>query len=220
MHTNKSNKFQSTYKKDKYFIGVEENFLLICDLMFIGHISIDQVEIPHGVKVQPGGAALYAAMAAKTLLKEQKKEPSRIIIVGRGDTLSGLIRRIYGTTSDDIVAMVRKANPNIKNINKIKPGQKIFLPQLGQTTEEKENTKFTVHVASYKLYEPAISMYRDLLENGYEAYILSTNDPEKGKIHRVTVGYFKSQKQAKNYAATLVKKGITTYAMPIEVKSK
>lgn len=70
MHTNKTNKFQSTYKKDKYFIGVEENFLLICDLMFIGHISIDQVEIPHGVKVQPGGAALYAAMAAKTLLKD------------------------------------------------------------------------------------------------------------------------------------------------------
>jgi len=37
--------------------------------MFVGHVSIDQIENPHGVRVQPGGAALYAAMAAKTLLK-------------------------------------------------------------------------------------------------------------------------------------------------------
>jgi sugar/nucleoside kinase (ribokinase family) len=39
------------------------------DLMFIGHVSIDQVENQRGVKVQAGGAALYAAMAARTLLK-------------------------------------------------------------------------------------------------------------------------------------------------------
>jgi len=37
--------------------------------MFIGHVSIDQIENPQGVRVQPGGAALYAAVAAKTLLK-------------------------------------------------------------------------------------------------------------------------------------------------------
>lgn len=42
---------------------------MACDLMFIGHVSIDQVENQHGVKVQAGGAALYAAIAAKTLLK-------------------------------------------------------------------------------------------------------------------------------------------------------
>jgi len=38
--------------------------------MFVGHVSIDRVENPKGVRVQPGGAALYAAMAAKTLLKD------------------------------------------------------------------------------------------------------------------------------------------------------
>ncbi len=43
---------------------------MTCELMFIGHISIDQVENPRGVRVQPGGASLYAAMAAKTLLKD------------------------------------------------------------------------------------------------------------------------------------------------------
>ncbi len=35
--------------------------------MFVGHISIDKVENANGTRVQPGGAALYAAMAARTL---------------------------------------------------------------------------------------------------------------------------------------------------------
>jgi sugar/nucleoside kinase (ribokinase family) len=36
-------------------------------LTFIGHISIDKVENLHGTRIQPGGGALYAALAAKTL---------------------------------------------------------------------------------------------------------------------------------------------------------
>ncbi|MDH5450143.1 MAG: carbohydrate kinase family protein [Candidatus Bathyarchaeota archaeon] len=43
---------------------------MACNLMFIGHVSIDRVENQHGVRVQAGGAALYAAIAAKILLKD------------------------------------------------------------------------------------------------------------------------------------------------------
>ncbi len=35
--------------------------------MFVGHISVDKVENANGARTQPGGAALYAAMAARTL---------------------------------------------------------------------------------------------------------------------------------------------------------
>jgi sugar/nucleoside kinase (ribokinase family) len=35
--------------------------------VFVGHISVDKVENVNGSRVQPGGAALYAAMAARTL---------------------------------------------------------------------------------------------------------------------------------------------------------
>lgn len=37
------------------------------DLVFVGHASIDTVKNLNGVKTQPGGAALYASIAAKTL---------------------------------------------------------------------------------------------------------------------------------------------------------
>lgn len=42
---------------------------MICDLMFIGHISMDHVENQNGIRLQPGGAAFYAAIAARTLLE-------------------------------------------------------------------------------------------------------------------------------------------------------
>jgi ribokinase len=36
-------------------------------LVFVGHVSVDEIENVNGSKVQPGGAALYAATAARTL---------------------------------------------------------------------------------------------------------------------------------------------------------
>lgn len=36
-------------------------------LVFVGHISVDKVENVNGTRLQPGGAALYAAIAARTL---------------------------------------------------------------------------------------------------------------------------------------------------------
>jgi len=39
-------------------------------LTFIGHVSIDHVETINGANIQPGGAALHAAIAAKTLVDD------------------------------------------------------------------------------------------------------------------------------------------------------
>lgn len=43
------------------------NRLIAQRLVFVGHISVDKVENVNGTRTQPGGAALYAAMAARTL---------------------------------------------------------------------------------------------------------------------------------------------------------
>lgn len=39
-------------------------------LLFVGNVSVDRIENVNGVRVQPGGAALYAAIAAKTLFPD------------------------------------------------------------------------------------------------------------------------------------------------------
>lgn len=42
---------------------------MINGIFFVGHVSVDRVQNINGLNVQPGGAALYAAVAAKTLLE-------------------------------------------------------------------------------------------------------------------------------------------------------
>ncbi|MBS7634534.1 carbohydrate kinase family protein [Candidatus Bathyarchaeota archaeon] len=43
--------------------------MAIDGIFFIGHVSVDDVQNVNGSNVQPGGAALYAAIAAKTLFE-------------------------------------------------------------------------------------------------------------------------------------------------------
>lgn len=40
------------------------------DMLFVGHASIDRIRNVNGERVQPGGAAIYAAMGAKTIMKD------------------------------------------------------------------------------------------------------------------------------------------------------
>ena len=40
---------------------------MIGSIFFIGHASVDKIENINGFKIQPGGGALYAAVAAKTV---------------------------------------------------------------------------------------------------------------------------------------------------------
>ncbi|MGQ9758950.1 MAG: carbohydrate kinase family protein [Candidatus Methanomethylicaceae archaeon] len=40
------------------------------EILFVGHISMDHIRNSHGEKFQPGGAALYAAMGAKTICRD------------------------------------------------------------------------------------------------------------------------------------------------------
>ncbi len=43
--------------------------IMIDGIFFVGHVSVDKVQNINGSNVQPGGAALYAAIAARTLLE-------------------------------------------------------------------------------------------------------------------------------------------------------
>jgi sugar/nucleoside kinase (ribokinase family) len=49
------------------------------ELTFVGHVSIDEIENTKGTKTQPGGGALYSAMAAKT----QNVEVALVSAVGK-----------------------------------------------------------------------------------------------------------------------------------------
>ena len=65
--------------------------------------------------------------------KGPAKDSPSVYIVQKGDNLSTIIRRKLGkpaSESASVSRLVRKLNPQIRNVNRIYPGQKIALPRL------------------------------------------------------------------------------------------
>lgn len=53
-----------------------------------------------------------------------------IRILNKGDYISRLAVEIYGTTSDEVLELIKKHNPQIKDINKVTEGEKVLFPSL------------------------------------------------------------------------------------------
>jgi len=65
--------------------------------------------------------------------KGTAKDGPSVYIVQKGDNLSTIVRRKLGkpaSESASVSRLVRKLNPQIRNVNRIYPGQKIALPRL------------------------------------------------------------------------------------------
>ncbi len=166
--------------------------------------------------VEKGERVIEKTRITGSPLPEQAP-PVRMMIVKEGDTVTGLASTVYGFVNDELIQKIRSSNPDIADINRISIGQKIVFPPL-----EGANAApiFTVHVASFEPIERARVLFRELLDKGYEAYILPYHDPEKGNLFRVTVGNFTDRAAAQVYAAKILKEGVSDYAKPIQVEVK
>jgi len=73
----------------------------------------------------------------------QKSAPSGPVItvytVKKGEWLLDIGRRVTGETKH-VLTIIRKYNPGIKDLNRIHPGQKIFLPTKAKTTVSSRDT--------------------------------------------------------------------------------
>jgi hypothetical protein len=57
-----------------------------------------------------------------------------------------------------------------------------------------------------------------MVKEGYEGYIISTDDTLKRKVFRVTLGTFRSHKEAKDFASMILEKNISDYAEAIQLE--
>ena len=145
---------------------------------------------------------------------EKDKGPWKSAIVKKGDTLEVLAITVYGRADVNIFKLIQKHNPEIKDINMIGVDQKIVFPPLSSTDH---GPTYTVHIVSFQPVENALNMFKKLTKEGYEAYIIPVYDTQKGKIFKVTLGNFKSLREAEDYAATILKKGLFDYAKTIRL---
>jgi type II secretory pathway predicted ATPase ExeA/cell division septation protein DedD len=147
--------------------------------------------------------------------KTEDKETWKIIMVKRGDSLSELVASVYGRAHAENVNLVRTHNPEIEDINRIEVGQRIIFPPLFSSDQA---PPFTVDIASFRQPEDARDVCQKLNEDGYEVYILPGYEVGEGKVFRVTLGKFDSFQNAEDFAATILKAGVSDYAKTIHLE--
>jgi type II secretory pathway predicted ATPase ExeA/phage tail protein X len=151
----------------------------------------------------------------ESLRLEADKDPAETtVIVKQGDTLTILAMAVYGRVDESILETVHQYNPGIEDINWIYEGQKITFPPLSESIK---TAIFTVHIASYKPFEPAFEMFQRLMKAGYEVYMIPVNNPDKGTMYRLTLGAFESLTEAKDYAISILDRGVSDYAKALQL---
>jgi hypothetical protein len=55
-------------------------------------------------------------------------------VLSRGDYISRIAVEVYGSASDDILALIKRHNPQIKDINRVEVGEKVLFPAVQVAT--------------------------------------------------------------------------------------
>ncbi len=158
-----------------------------------------------------------AAEVVKTSAPERTEESWTTIVVKEGDTLTAMALNVYGQADENIISLVQKHNPQLEDINLLEVGQELVFPPLSSSSP---GPVFTVHIASFGPFQPALDMFQKLMNEGYEAYIMPVYDAQKGKFFRVTLGNFKSQQEAKEYADIILQNNVSDYAKAMRLEMR
>jgi general secretion pathway protein A len=144
------------------------------------------VESKGGRVISPADEAAHSEVLKDLQIFPFKKESTT---AKKGDTLSDMARKVYGAAGDEELSLLKKYNPEIKDIDLIEVGQKISLPV------------YTVLVKSCKTFEKANVLYQQLKNDGFDANIISQEPDDKVKSFQVTVGAFKNKEDALSFAS-------------------
>jgi general secretion pathway protein A len=144
------------------------------------------------------------------------KEEKRVITVKPGDTLLGLAMEVYGLADKKTLEWIKMKNPQIRNVNMIEPGQQIVFPTPAFLMR-KDRSIYSVHITTFKTLKSAQYVFRGLVSEGYEAYILPFVHPQKGKMFRIAVGAFEDKAAAREYGRKLLDMGVVDYAEAIRI---
>ena len=148
-------------------------------------------------------------------LVEPAKPQGTVIVVALGDTVAQLAADYYGRFDSEILRAVKQANPDLRNVDLIYEGQKIFLPQVNIAPQ----IIYSVSVASYHSMNEAKAVFLDLIGKGYAATIYPYLDDNKNTWYRITIGTFTRRQEAIDYSKDLLGKGFF-YARPVKVSTE
>jgi len=123
---------------------------------------------------------------------------NKVVFAKMGDMVSSLALREYKILNDTIFDIVKRANPEIKDLDRISIGQKIIIPSLDieSTIVEIAKGVFSIHIASFSSYDDAKQYLNKLRGEKYQSSIFPVMIAGKRPWYRITMGNFTSRTKA------------------------
>jgi general secretion pathway protein A len=129
----------------------------------------------------------------------------KTVFAKRGDMVSTFVFKEYGTINQTIFDIVKRSNPDIKDLDKIDIGTKIILPiiDFDSFILEIENNVFTIHIASFSSYKNAKEYLIKLKDSEHPLFLSPINIAGNDPWYRITIGYFSRRDKAIEIAKSM-----------------
>jgi len=137
---------------------------------------------PASSPIAPAGASEALAGRENTLNPLRSGPPAILgeVRLRRGETLSGLIHRVYGNYSNRHFRAVILANPAIDDPDRIEAGRAIRLPAIAATVNSLNKKAWWVKIGETETLEEALAALRSLPESAPAARLIPRWDAGKG----------------------------------------
>lgn len=141
--------------------------------------------------------ALSKTVGDRAVDVDIKKQGDTRTKVRLNECLYALARRTYGVGNESIIDLIQMANPGIRDVNHIYPGQEIILPHIERKDliVKDEKGAFRIHYGSFIRRNDARLCTQDLIEEDKKAATISARQGDNRR-YRVYVGAFKDREDA------------------------
>ena len=159
--------------------------------------------VPHSVEEQKKGEQqeeerLATLTSAPIQHVAARKEPipnpgsewkGQRVVVPRGTTLSALVLETYGNYNTLAIDLIKELNPQIKDVNRIVEGEKIWLPPLTRETLLREQPDGSYHLilGSFRRPAEAERFAQKVRRQGYTVAVVPQQAADTLAFYRVEV---------------------------------
>jgi general secretion pathway protein A len=124
--------------------------------------------------------------------------------IKRGETLSGMILRVYGVLGPEILGRVVNANPHLEDLNKIPIDRTIYFPAARQTVTATTEPRYWVQIAETETLAEAFAMLRSTAAEARKIRVVPYFHPQNGVTFAVVLwSYYPSREEAQNQLSGL-----------------
>jgi phage tail protein X len=151
---------------------------------------------PNAIGATPDESAEEEPAPAATAAPEPEpvapapEKQQKALMAKSGDMVSALGTKEYGTLTNTILDMIKRANPGIKDLDRIYVGDKILIPpiDIDSLIVVEDNGTLSIHLATFSAESDAQQFKKMLADRNYAPSVYPVNIIGSKPWYRVTLG--------------------------------